>query len=116
MKMPTAPPDFAPQYPLSAVVAPGLNLLGYNQDRATAVPGERVLLTLFWQCDAPAACEGFTVRLEDESGQTARTWQLPLVREGFAKMVAEAEVAAESRGSCAWERLRAGWRSTPATG
>jgi len=81
---PTAPPDFAPQYPLSAVVAPGLNLLGYNQDRATAVPGERVLLTLFWQCDAPAACEGFTVRLEDESGQTARTWQLPLVREGFA--------------------------------
>jgi hypothetical protein len=81
---PTAPPDFAPQYPLSATITPGLNLLGYNQDRATAVPGERVLLTLFWQCDAPAACDHFTVWLEDGDGQVARTWELPVIREGFA--------------------------------
>ena len=79
-----APPDFTPQYPLAATVAPGLSLLGYNQDRATAVPGERVLLTLFWECDAPAACDRFTVRLVDDTGQTAQTWTLPLVREGFA--------------------------------
>jgi hypothetical protein len=81
---PTTPPDFAPQYPLAATVAPGLSLLGYNQDRATAVPGERVLLTLFWECTGPAACDHFTVRLEDESGQTAGMWQLPIIREGFA--------------------------------
>ena len=81
---PTAPPDFAPQYPLTAAVAPGLSLLGYNQDRATGVPGERVLLTLFWECTEPAACERFTVRLKDEAGRTAQTWQLPVVREGFA--------------------------------
>jgi len=81
---PTAPPDFAPQYPLAAAVAPGLNLLGYNQDRTAAVPGERLLLTLFWECDEPALCERFTVRLEDDAGQTAQTWQLPIVREDFA--------------------------------
>ena len=81
---PTAPPDFTPQYPLSASAAPGLNLLGYNQDRATAVPGERVLLTLFWQCDAPAGCDRFTVRLEDGDGQTGQSWELPVVREGLA--------------------------------
>ena len=81
---PAAPPDFAPQYSLAAAVAPGLNLLGYNQDRATAVPGERVLLTLFWQCDAPAACAQFDVRLEDAAGQTARAWTLPVVGPGLA--------------------------------
>jgi hypothetical protein len=79
-----APPDFEPQYPLAAPVSPGLNLLGYNQDRAAAGPGESVLLTLFWQCDAPAECERFDVRLEDAAGQTAQMWTLPVVREGFA--------------------------------
>jgi hypothetical protein len=78
-----ASPDFAPQYPLAATVAPGLGLLGYNQDRATAVPGERVLLTLFWECADPAACDRFTVRLVDEAGQTAQAWELPVIREGF---------------------------------
>ena len=48
------------------------------------MPGERVLLTLFWECTEPAACERFTVRLEDESGQTVQTWPLPVIREGFA--------------------------------
>ena len=81
---PAAPPDFTPQYPLAASVAPGLALLGYNQDRATAVPGERVLLTLFWECANPVACDRFPVRLVDDTGQTARTWQLPVIREGFA--------------------------------
>ena len=78
------PPDFTPQYPLAATVAPGLALLGYNQDRATAVPGERVLLTLFWACADPAACDRFTIRLMDEAWQTAQTWMLPVIREGFA--------------------------------
>ena len=81
---PATPPDFAPQYPLAATVAPGLALLGYNQDRATAVPGERVLLTLFWECADPAACGRFTVRLMDEAGQTAQTSTLPVIREEFA--------------------------------
>ncbi len=81
---PAAPPDFTPQYPLAASVAPGLALLGYNQDRATAVPGERVLLTLFWECANPVTCDRFPVRLVDDTGQTAQTWQLPVIREGFA--------------------------------
>ena len=79
---PAAPPDFAPQYPLAAEVKPGLNLLGYNQDRASAAPGESVLLTLFWECAETSACDNFTVRLEGADG-TAETWELPVIGDGF---------------------------------
>lgn len=79
----TAPPDFAPQYPLDAAVAPGLAILGFNQDRTEAAPGENVLLTLFWACEEPALCARFTIRLEDENGQSFQSWTRPVVAEGF---------------------------------
>jgi len=77
-----APPDFAPQYSLTAAVAPGLHLLGYNQDREAAAPGESVLLTLFWKCAKPAACQEYTLRLY-EGDSVAQQWQLPVVRPNF---------------------------------
>jgi len=79
---PDTPPDFAPQYPLTATVAPGLRLLGYNQDRATAAPGESVLLTLFWECDDPTACRQLTMRLYEED-DLVKEWPLPVIRDGF---------------------------------
>jgi hypothetical protein len=47
----TAPPllaEFEPQYRLETAVGQAY-LLGYNQDRQEAVPGEQMLLTFFWQ-------------------------------------------------------------------
>ncbi|WP_374689263.1 hypothetical protein [Promineifilum sp.] len=81
---PARPPDFTPQYPLDETLAPGLRLLGYNQDRAEAIPGESVLLTFFWECAEAASCGRVALRLEDAAGATARVWDLPLVREGLA--------------------------------
>lgn len=79
---PDAPPAFAPQYPLAAEVAPGLRLLGYNQDRAAAAPGESVLLTLFWECGDPAACGAFDLRLVG-GDSVVEQWALPVVRDGI---------------------------------
>lgn len=68
---------FAPQYPLTAVI-PGLGwtLLGYNQDRDEAAPGDPFLLTLFWERNATPT-DSFTLTLHDEAGQTVRQWELP---------------------------------------
>jgi len=82
---PDAPPEFAPQFPADhALPASGLRLLGYNQDRAEAMPGETVLMTFFWECREGSECERFTLRLADEAGASVREWPLPAVREGFA--------------------------------
>ena len=46
-----------------------LTLLGYNLDRAEAVPGESVLLTFFWQADRkPQSDRSFRIELVDSSG------------------------------------------------
>jgi hypothetical protein len=78
----------APQFPLSAEVpALGLRLLGYNQDRATAAPGESVLLTLFWERlgEDPAAEVG--VLLQDATGAAAHAWTLPISRADYPPSV-----------------------------
>ncbi|HMT20117.1 MAG TPA: hypothetical protein PKE20_02540 [Promineifilum sp.] len=81
---PTDAPAFDPQYPVDhALPNSALRLLGYNQDRAEAAPGESVLLTLFWECLNQAACGEFTLRLANEAGETAAEWRLPAVREGL---------------------------------
>jgi hypothetical protein len=81
---PDDPPDFAPQFPVEHEwPALGLRLLGYNQDRAEAAPGDSVLLTLFWECIESSLCERFVLRLEDESGIGVMEWWLPAVREDF---------------------------------
>ncbi len=81
---PDTPPDFMPQYPAEQdFPALGLRLLGYNQDRADAAPGEPVLLTLFWRCLDAFRCEHFVLRLVDESSVEVEAWRLPVIREGF---------------------------------
>lgn len=81
---PDAPPAFEPQFPTEGELpARGLRLLGFNQDRDAAAPGDSVLLTLFWECVDAAACERFTLRLVDESGGAAVEWPLPVVADGF---------------------------------
>ena len=82
---PDEPPEFFPQYEAGHDFPQiGLRLLGFNQDRSEATPGEPVLQTLFWQCLDRTLCERFTLRLQDESGQEMATWRLPAVRDGFS--------------------------------
>ncbi len=76
------PPE--PQYTLAAAVPDtALQLLGYNQDRATAAPGDPVLLTLFLACAEPSRCARVQVRLLDEAGRPRGAWDLPAIREGL---------------------------------
>ena len=79
---PVDPPEFDPQYPIEQDFPTlGLRLLGHNQDRAEVAPGDSVLLTLFWECLDRAVCGEFTLRLTDETGETAAEWRLPAVHE-----------------------------------
>jgi hypothetical protein len=61
-----------------------LQLLGYNLDRNTAVPGDPFLLTLFWQNQIVSNLD-WQVRLDlyDESGQPVFSRQLPPVTAEF---------------------------------
>lgn len=49
-------------------VSAGLTLLGLNVDRSDALPGDSVLLTLFWQAAQPAAVD-LTLQLVGDQGQ-----------------------------------------------
>jgi len=81
---PDQPPDFAAQYPVDHEFPElGVRLLGYNQDRAVAAPGESVLLTMFWECGDLAACDRFTLRLQDDAGADTEAWALPVISDSF---------------------------------
>ncbi len=70
-------PAFAPQFPLSvAIDSVGWTLLGYNQDRNEAAPGDPLLLTLFWERNV-APADNFRLSLHDEAGNLVREWELP---------------------------------------
>jgi hypothetical protein len=75
-----------PQYALNAAVENlGVRLLGYNQDRQEAAPGDPVLLTFFWQREGERPAARFTVELVDELDQTVFAWtERSLIRPGFA--------------------------------
>lgn len=81
---PDGAPTFAPQFPLSATIN-GLHFLGYNQDRQEAAPGDPLLLTLFWEKGAadPPAGNRVAVTLQNENGETVRTWTLPPVSAAY---------------------------------
>lgn len=81
---PATPPNFTPQYPADHTVSDGgLRLLGHNQDRTEAIPGEAVLMTFFWECRNGSVCDRFVLRLEDRAGASVEDWVLPVVREGL---------------------------------
>ncbi len=71
--------DLMPQFPLSASGG-GVTLSGSNVDRATAVPGDPVLLTLFWEKEGEGETAVTLSLLQD--GQPARTWPLTLPDNG----------------------------------
>lgn len=76
--VPDQPPKFTPQHPLEVPLT-DQTLLGYNQDRTEAAPGDPLLLTLFSVHHAPFAMHHaqFSLFLRNEAGQTAQTWTLP---------------------------------------
>ncbi len=77
-------PEFKPQYELEVdLPQAGLRLLGFNQDRGSAVPGESVLLTLFWERLAGPMAEQVEIQLLDAEGNHAFSWGLPPVRAGL---------------------------------
>ncbi len=81
---PNKPPDITPQFPSQAETA-GLQLLGYNQDRAEASPGEQMLLILFWEKIAGQSVSGDNLELAllNSDGQTAQSWQIPPVHTNY---------------------------------
>jgi hypothetical protein len=81
---PNEPAVFEPQFPLEMPVA-DLTLLGYNQDRDAAAPGDVVLLTLFWEKPAnpPGALSIFNIQLLDAQGSVAQSWSITPVRSDY---------------------------------
>lgn len=81
---PDKAPDFEPQYAQQAAIG-GLTLLGYNQDRRQAIPGESVLMTFFWEKPGrmgPAA-DQLLLELTAEDGRVVQSWELPPVRADY---------------------------------
>jgi hypothetical protein len=73
-------PSFRPQYPLEIPLEEsGLMLLGFNQDRSQAAPGDQVLQTFFWEITDGPLPENLTIDLLDAEGRIAQTWTVPLV-------------------------------------
>ncbi len=78
---PDTDPQLNPQYPLQNDIATlGTRLLGYNLDRSEAVPGDVVLVTLFWEKMAQPTPETFTLLLLVNGRSIAHTWELPITR------------------------------------
>jgi hypothetical protein len=76
--------EIAPQFELNEPIG-GLTLIGYNQDRIEATPGEPLLLTLLWEKelgDLPLYDE-LSLVLLDESGMPLQSWTIPPVKADF---------------------------------
>lgn len=60
----------------------GLTLIGYNQDREDASPGELLLITLFWEKNRenPPPVDVLNLVLIDDSGESVQNWSIPPVR------------------------------------
>jgi hypothetical protein len=75
--------QFEPQVVTNKVMS-GLQLLGYNLDRAQAAPGDPVLLTLFWEkVGSDRGAAQLPLALLNESGEPVREWQIAPVRNDF---------------------------------
>ena len=81
---PASPPDFSPEEGgETAVSHTGLTLLGFNQDRDAAQPGDIVFITLFWEHASDEPIDTFDLHLFDAQNQLLKTWSLPLTREDW---------------------------------
>lgn len=79
---PDTSPTFQPQFALQQQLD-GLRLIGYNQDRASAAPGDPLLLTLFWQKMADGGPESYPLELRDGSGRVSQSWTIPPSRPDY---------------------------------
>lgn len=81
---PEQPPSLTPQHALEAQID-GLTLLGYDQDRAEAAPGDPVLLTLFWErgVEGGAAAGELSLQLRGEDGRVAHAWTTAPARDDY---------------------------------
>ncbi|MEM7332771.1 MAG: glycosyltransferase family 39 protein [Chloroflexota bacterium] len=70
----------APQYPLeTAVPHTGLKLLGYNQDREVAQPGEAMLVTVFAERVSYEPVWPLSISLVDEAGEMQKEWSISIL-------------------------------------
>ncbi len=80
---PERAPQFQPQVMVGEAIG-GVALLGYNQDRAQAAPGDPLLLTLFWEkVGSSEGAAHLPLALLNEAGELVRDWQIAPVREDF---------------------------------
>lgn len=79
---PSEPVEMVPVQPLQSRL-PGLTLGGYAQDRETAVPGDPLLLTLFWTREAGQPPASLNLQLRDAGGTAVHTWISALIRADF---------------------------------
>ncbi|MEM7115960.1 MAG: hypothetical protein AAF614_26195 [Chloroflexota bacterium] len=75
--LPDEPTALTPQFDLQASLPDqGLTLLGYNQDRSEAAPGDPFLLTLFWERTGENLAATLNLQLQNEAGQPLQEWAL----------------------------------------
>jgi hypothetical protein len=84
VNQPTSVVEIDAQYHQEATIG-GLTLLGFNQDRAEAVPGESILLTLFWErlSGVQASDSKIKLSLLDAANQVMHIWSIPPVRDDY---------------------------------
>jgi hypothetical protein len=91
---PDEPQELSPQFTIEHQLnvdqdLNDLTLLGYSQDRQEGVPGQQVLLTLFWRkphSDGDPV-DTLGLNLLDGAGQVAQSWTLPPVRADYPPQV-----------------------------
>ncbi|MGD2049635.1 MAG: 6-pyruvoyl-tetrahydropterin synthase-related protein, partial [Chloroflexota bacterium] len=95
--LPKTTPEFTPQYRRQEPVD-GLTLLGFNQDRQVASPGQQMLLTLFWEkpIESPSPSGELELTLRDKEGNIAQRWMFAPVRADYP--VTEWQVGERVRG------------------
>jgi hypothetical protein len=76
--------EISPQFILGRDLN-SLTLLGYSQDHQKAIPGEQMLLTLFWwkPDDNGVPADLLGLNLLDGAGQVVQSWTLPPVRADY---------------------------------
>ena len=77
---PAEPPTFEPQFYLDlAIPHTGLQLIGYNQDREVAQPGEAMSVSIFVERISETAVDPLTLTLENENGVVQQSWDISIL-------------------------------------
>ena len=76
---------FQPQQPINQPLpSTNLTLLGADQDRAAARPGDPIWLTFFWEkAEGANQPDALDLQLRSQQGAVAQRWTLPAVRADY---------------------------------